>query len=97
MSFLDEFIEQNQSHKYTNLQKYCNSVVFLLKLAGPTFFNSRKVKSNKYTGIHKQQYNHQDTGYLGHKLTGYGTSEQLPRGGGVLHSPERCLAIFLLH
>lgn len=67
--------------------------MFLLKLAGPTFFNSRKVKSNKYTGIHKQQYNHQDTGYLGHKLTGYGTSEQLPRGGGVLHSPERCLAI----
>ena len=56
--------------------------MFLLKLAGPTFFNSRKVKSNKYTGIHKQQYNHQDTGYLGHKLTGYGTSEQLPGGGG---------------
>ena len=54
LKILDEFIDQNQSHKKTNLQKYCNSVVFLLKLAGPTFLNSCKVKSNKYTEIRKQ-------------------------------------------
>ena len=51
--------------------------MFLLKLAGPTFFNSRK-----------------DTGYLGHKLTGYGTSEQLPRGGGGCYIRPNVSSLF---
>lgn len=67
--------------------------MFLLKLAGPTFFNSRKVKSNKYTGIHKQQYNHQDTGYLGHNLPGTGHANNFP-GEGVCYIHPNVASLF---